>query len=115
MLTRREHWGVSRVAWWLSGLTREGCELDSASTEFAGDLCSPVSPVGSKFFQAVWAFCKEADDPSFGVIGFEQEAAVAEFAFDVCSGVLAGHSKFLSAVWALQQESLGFDRQEAIV
>jgi hypothetical protein len=49
------------------------------------------------------------------VIGFEQEAAVAEFAFDVCSGVLAGHSKFLSAVWALQQESLGFDMQEAIV
>jgi hypothetical protein len=63
----------------------------------------------------VRAFRKEADDPSFGVIGFEQEAAVAEFAFDVCSGVLAGHSKFLSAVWALQQESLGFDMQEAIV
>ncbi len=115
MLTRREHWGVSRVAWRLSGLTREGCELDSASTEFAGDLCSPVSPVGSKFFQAVRAFCKEADNPSFGVIGFEQKATVAEFAFDVCSGVLAGHSKFLSAVWTLQQESLGFDMQEAIV
>ena len=106
---------MSRVAWRLSGLTREGCELDSASTEFAGDLCSPVSPVGSKFFQAVRAFCKEADNPSFGVIGFEQKATVAEFAFDVCSGVLAGHSKFLSAVWALQQESLGFDMQEAIV